>query len=36
MSNPVNISKQHYYYLDILNIVATFAVVCLHTSDYVF
>lgn len=36
MSNPVNISKQHYYYLDILNIVATFAVIWLHTSEYAF
>lgn len=25
MEKPVNVSKQHYYYLDILNIVATFA-----------
>lgn len=36
MSNPVNISEQHYYYLDILNIVATFAVIWLHTSEYAF
>ena len=36
MEKPVNVRKQHYYYLDILNIVATFAVVWLHTSGYAF
>ena len=35
MKNPVNVCNKHYY-LDILNIIAVFAVVLLHTSDYAF
>lgn len=28
--------KKHYYYMDILNIMATMAVLWLHTSEYAF
>lgn len=35
-STLANGQKQHYYYMDILNIMATMAVLWLHTSEYAF